>query len=182
MMKHYERRLPHWEAVGEPLFVTFRLFGSLPANRVFPPQRVATSGQAFRAMDRLLDSGRIGPLYLQRPEIAAIVESALRQGQVRFQRYELHSFVIMPNHVHMLITPNVVATRWLGPLKGFSSHQANRVLGTPGRAFWQDESYDHLVRSDTEFERIRICIEQNPVAAGLAAAAGEFRWSSAKAA
>jgi hypothetical protein len=79
----------------------------------------------------------------------------------------------------MLVTPEIVATRWLGPLKGFTSHQANKVLGSHGKAFWQDESYDHLVRSGTEFERIRSYIEQNPVTAGLVAAAEQLRWSSA---
>src|SRR6266852_2644585 len=39
-MQHYERRLPHWDVVGRPLFVTFRLYGSLPASRVFPPERL----------------------------------------------------------------------------------------------------------------------------------------------
>jgi hypothetical protein len=67
-------------------------------------------------------------------------------------------------------------------LKGFTSHQANQVLGTRGTAFWQDESYDHLVRSKTEFERIRAYIEQNPVTAGLVATAEQLNWSSAKAA
>ena len=86
----------------------------------------------------------------------------------------------MPNHVHILVTPAVIATRWLGPLKGFTSHQANQLLGTQGRAFWQDESYDHLVRSDAEFERIRAYIEQNPVKAGLVAAVELFQWSSAR--
>ena len=85
----------------------------------------------------------------------------------------------MPNHVHMLVTPSVVATQWLGPLKGFTSHRANELLGTQGKAFWQDESYDHLVRSKVEFERIRGYIEENPVKAGLVDAAERFPWSSA---
>src|ERR671939_132961 len=57
-MRHYERRLPHWDTVDQPLFVTFRLHGSLPAHRVFPPDSLASSGKAFVAMDRLLDRGR----------------------------------------------------------------------------------------------------------------------------
>ena len=65
----------------------------------------------------------------------------------------------MPNHVHLLVTPKVVAARWLAPLKGFTAHAANELLGAHGRPFWQDESYDHLVRSATEFERIRGYIE-----------------------
>src|SRR5207253_9923873 len=68
-MEHYERRLPHWDTVGQPLFVTFRLHNSLPTNRVFPPERL-TTGQAFVAMDRILDAARSGPLYLQHPQIA----------------------------------------------------------------------------------------------------------------
>jgi hypothetical protein len=82
----------------------------------------------------------------------------------------------MPNHVHLLVTPHVVAAKWLGPLKGFTAHEANRILGRPGQPFWQDESYDHLVRSDTEFKRIRE--ERNPVNAGLACAVEEYPWSS----
>src|SRR5438874_9522762 len=78
-----------------------------------------------------------------------------------------------------LVTPHVVATKWLGPLKGFTAHEANRILYRRGQPFWQDESYDHLVRSGREFERIRGYIETNPVKAGLAAAAERFRWSSA---
>jgi len=85
----------------------------------------------------------------------------------------------MPNHVHLLVTPQVAATRWLGPLKGFVAHEANRILGRSGQPFWQDESYDHLVRSDAEFERIREYIESNPVKAGLVAAAESWQWSSA---
>ena len=178
-MRHYERRLPHWDTVGEPLFVTFRLQGSLPAHRPFAPQEIASSGKVFVAMDRILDRGASGPLYLSLPEIAETVLGALHDGQHKLQRYELHAFVVMPNHVHLLVTPKVVANRWLGPLKGFTAHQANEWLGRHGQAFWQDESYDHLVRSDAEFERIRAYIEENPVSAGLVAEASNFPWSSA---
>jgi REP element-mobilizing transposase RayT len=177
-MAYYERRLPHWDLVGRPLFVTFRLYGSLPSSRVFAPQALST-GKAFAAMDRILDSGNTGPLYLRQPEIAELVVAALRDGDRRFRRYQLHSFVVMPNHVHALVTPHVEATRWLGPLKGFTAYRANRILGRVGKAFWQDESYDHVVRGDGEWGRIRAYIEGDPVRARLAAAAEEFRWSSA---
>src|SRR5579864_3851198 len=127
-MTMYERRLPHFEAVGHPLFVTFRLYGSLPPSRVFPPARL-TSGQAFVAMDRLLDHARAGPFYLRQPEVAYLVIQALYDGETRFHRYQLHAFVVMPNHVHLLVTPSVPARRWLGPLKGFTAHESNRILG-----------------------------------------------------
>ena len=67
---------------------------------------LATSGEAFRAMGRILDQGRIVPLVLRHPDIAPLVERALRDGESRFQRYRLHAFVVMPNHVHVLVTPN----------------------------------------------------------------------------
>src|SRR5258708_6821428 len=118
-MIHYERRLPHWDLVGQPLFVTFRLHDSLPASRVFPPARM-TTGRAFAAMDRMLDRSDAGPMYLRLPEIAGLVVAAIRHGDRRFHRYQLHSFVVMPNHVHLLVTPRVVSAKWLGPLKGFT--------------------------------------------------------------
>jgi len=129
-------------------------------------------------MDRLLDTATSGPFYLRRPEIAALVVAALKKGETHLRRYELHAYVVMPNHIHLLVTPHVIATRWLGPLKGFTAHEANRSLGTTGEPFWQDESYDHLVR-EGEFERIRKYIELNPVNAGLVAEAEDFPWSSA---
>jgi hypothetical protein len=75
----------------------------------------------------------------------------------------------------------LVAGKWLGPLKGFTAYQANLLLGTHG-PFWQEESFDRLVRSGEQFDRIQAYIEQNPVKAGLASTAEEFQWSSAHAA
>jgi putative transposase len=177
-MRHYERRLPHWDTIDQPLFVTFRLHGSLPRNRVFPPAALISAGKAFVAVDRILDASTTGPLFLRRPEIAAMLVAALRHGERELHGYQLHAFVVMPNHVHLLATPHVPATKWLAPLKGFTAHQANLLLGTHG-PIWQDESYDHLVRSGTEFDRIRAYIEQNPVKAGLAPTPQRFPWSSA---
>ena len=176
-MAYSERRLPHFSVIGVPVFVTFRLHGSLPRGRSFRPDTLTSNGQAFAAMDRLLDMARSGPSALRRPEIARVVVAAIRAGDVAFQRYRLHAYVVMPNHVHLLATPAVPSTSWLGPLKGFTAHEANRILGSTGR-FWQDESYDHLVR-DGEFEGIRQYIEWNPVRAGLAATPEEYPWCSA---
>src|SRR5215510_2253545 len=127
LVRHYERRLPHWDVVGQALFVTFRLHGSLPASRVFPPERLR-NGRAFVAMDRLLDLNHSGPLFLSLPDVASLVVRARFDGE-RLGRYQLHAFVVMPNHVHLLITPHVIAQHWLGPLKGFIGYAANRILG-----------------------------------------------------
>jgi len=154
-MRHYERRLPHWDVIGQPLFITFRLHGSLPFNRVFAPEPLASSGKAFRAMDRILDGANSGPLFLQRSEIAELVQNALLDGERRFQRYQTprvrRDAESRPHSRHSAGYCQTVA----GPLKGFTSHRANQLLGSQGRPFWQDESYDHLVRSSAEFDRIR---------------------------
>jgi hypothetical protein len=62
-----------------------------------------TSGEAFACMDRLLDTARIGPMYLLRADCAGIVEEAIRFHNGR--SYELHSYAIMANHAHLLVTP-----------------------------------------------------------------------------
>ena len=131
-------------------------------------------------MDRILDNARTGPLFLREPKIADLVTQAILDGETRFDRYQLHAFVVMANHVHRLVTPHVVATKWLGPLKGFTAHEANRILVRHGTPFWQDESYDNLVRPDAEFGRIHDYIERNPVTACVVGVAEDFRWSSAK--
>jgi hypothetical protein len=64
-------------------------------------------------------------------------------------------------------------------LKGITAKRANAMLALTGNPFWQEESYDHLVRHMPEFERVRNYIEENPVRAGLAGQASDYRWSSA---
>jgi len=177
-MLQYARRLPHWDAQQRPVFVTFRLYGSLPQNRVFPADGLS-GGRAFVAMDRVLDMARVGPRMLAQPQIARVVVDAVLDGERRFGRYRLHAYVVMPNHVHLLVSGNVALARWLGSLKGFTAREANRILGRSAQRFWQDESFDHVVRSEEEFGKIRGYIEENPVRAGLAARAEQFPWSSA---
>jgi putative transposase len=95
------------------------------------------------------------------------------------KHYQFHAWVVMANHIHVLLTPFVDIARITHSLKRFTSREANRTLGLTGQPFWQDESYDHLVRDAGEFNRIVSYIENNPVAAGLASAPEHFPWSSA---
>ena len=129
-------------------------------------------------MDRLPDMAGSGPVYLRRPEIATLVADALLYRDTAGD-YVLHAWVIMANHVHMLITPHIEVSVFMHSLKRFTARQANKLLGRTGQAFWQSESYDRLVRDRTEFERIASYIEMNPVRARLVGNPEEFRWSSA---
>jgi len=131
-------------------------------------------------MDRTLDTARNGPLFLRQPRIEQIVADSLRRG-AELGHYHLGAWVIMANHVHVLLRPNVPPSRLLHSLKGFTAREANKALSRTGEAFWQAESYDHWVRDDQELVRITAYIESNPVRAQLSARAEDYPWSSASA-
>ena len=175
----YRRRLPHFYNHDQPVFLTWCLHGSLPPNRHFP-RAALTSGEAFAALDRLLDEARTGPFYLKQPVIAALVVAAIHHACDELGHYTLHAFVVMPNHVHKLLSPQVPLPQLTKTLKTFTARRANQALGLTGNPFWQEESYDRLVRDQHEFDRIRIYIEDNPVRAGLVSEPSEYRWSSAR--
>ena len=84
----------------------------------------------------------------------------------------------MPNHVHVLWTPQIPLSALLRKVKGPTALRANRLLGASG-SFWQDEYFDRMVRNEQEYRRIRQYIESNPVNAGLVASPEDFVWSSA---
>ena len=140
--------------------------------------------RAFGHWDAALDTQTAGPRWLADPRVAEMVAAALhrRHGQV----YNLATFCIMPNHVHIVYTPleqedgtYVANTRILQSLKGYTARQANRILQREG-PFWQAESYDRVVRDAAELERIVIYVLNNPVKAGLVAEWQHWPWSWCK--
>jgi putative transposase len=131
-------------------------------------------------MDRILDTTSTGPLWLKDARIAREVVSAIHRGATDLHQYELQAYVVMANHVHLLITPAIGLPRITKGLKGVTAKAANRILGRTGKPFWLDESYDRWVRSSKEFGRIAEYIERNPVASGLVSRAEDWPWSSAR--
>ena len=123
----YRRRLPHFDSIGEPVFLTWRLFDSLPLHRCFPEASVS-SGQAFAALDRLLDEARTGPFYLRQPRLADLVVDAIHYNARVLRRYTPHAFAILPNHVHLLVTPQVALAKLTKSLKGITAKRANQML------------------------------------------------------
>jgi len=180
----YRRKLPHWHPdVTEAafLFITWRLAGSIPRSPLPRPPTGAplSAGRAFLALDREADKAALGPVWLRDARVARVVAHALLYGESGRRFYQLRAWVIMPNHVHVLMRPKTsvpVIIRWL---KGSTARQANLILGRTGEAFWQDESFDHRVRDEVELNRIVSYIEHNPVSAGLAPNPGDWPWSSA---
>ena len=133
---------------------------------------------AFVERDRELDRQTSGPRWLMDTRIARLVADALVAGETERRFYKLHAWVIMPNHVHLLLTPSVplaTITRWL---KGSTARGANKILGFTGQPFWKDESWDHWVRNSDELRKITRYIHENPVKAGLVKTAELWHWSS----
>lgn len=160
--------------------MTWRLYGSLPRSQWQGRSETCptTEGKRFLLLDRQLDAARTGPTFLKNPRVAAaVVETLLTAGR-GWKLYELFAWVVMSNHVHVLLQPHTPLRKLTRAVKNSSAREANLVLGRAER-FWQDESYDHWVRDGKEFERIVQYIEWNPVRAGLVERVEQWPWSSA---
>lgn len=176
-LSYYERRLPHWQPEGAAIFLTWRLHGSLPKHSQDLKNR--STGEVFVVMDRQLDATVDGPLWLLDERVAQCVADVLTYGERELGLYELRAWVLMGNHVHILIYPRAKLARITRAVKNFSARRANEILRRTGQPFWQIESYDHWVRSRAELEQIVRYVEGNPVAAGLVDRPEAWRWSSA---
>jgi len=173
----FHRRLEHSSRPGSAYFLTWRLDGSLPVTRVTDLWTI--DGPKFVELDQLLDAVSTGPRWLERRDVADVVENAIWKG-VRESRYELGAWVLMPNHVH-------IALRLLGDqdlaaavrsIKGTSAHAANRLLHGSGSRFWARGRQNAARRSRVYHYVIRY-IENNPVKAGPCGSAQDWPWSSA---
>lgn len=174
--------LPHWRQGGATYFVTFRLADSLPQEKLkqwliereawmkrHPQPHSPTVQQEYHTrfserMHAWLDAG-YGECVLARPEVRRIVVEAL--NQFNGERYQLRGWVVMPNHVHVVVTP--LAGHELSDIlhswKSFTAKQINKLLGRKGQ-LWQKESFDHIIRSPVALERIELYMQLN--SAGLA--------------
>ncbi len=177
-------KLPHWQQGRVPVFVTFRLADSLPQAVIGPllaeraafltihpkPWDEATENGFHRRfsvkLEEQLDAGH-GCCALRDPRVADIVVGRLRHFDA--ERYDLHSYVIMPNHGHVLFTPHdsgslpEIVKAW----KGVASrmiHQAGLCGLNP---FWQPDYFDRLIRSPLHFAKVQAYIAENPVKAHL---------------
>ena len=133
------------------------------------PQRTATQGTFFITSitynrRRVFQVPRNADLFLE------TLQRYRSEGA-----YKLHAFVVMPDHVHLLLTPqNQTISRIMNLIKGsFSRRLASKF------PIWQRGFADHLVLNRTEFESRRAYIHQNPVRAHLVTQADQYPYSSA---
>ncbi len=122
-----------------------------------PSNSAAISRQYLDNLDR-----GWGACALRNPDISGIVAKCLLHFDS--DRYCMADFVVMPNHVHLLVglLGDTDILDQCYSWKKFLAGKINKLLGTSGR-FWQEESFDHLVRSPAQFEAIRPYIRNNPL-------------------
>jgi type I restriction enzyme R subunit len=190
-----ERRLPHWSQAGAITFITFRTHDSLPGavikrwiserNTWLQQHGIDVLQSDWRVQLSKLDSCLVrefrdafwnrwhdslddchGKCELRNEQLGKIVADSLHHFDG--VRYQLLNYVVMPNHVHLLCSfadaKDMLAQcdSW----KHFTATQLNRRLGRSGR-FWQQEAFDHLVRSEEQFQFLRGYIASNPIQARL---------------
>ncbi|MFH5806905.1 transposase, partial [Alienimonas sp. DA493] len=198
--------LPHWRQDGCTYFITFRQADALPAavlrefeherrlwlvrNGTPPdgpipegphPLRTAADRRRYQRwvawkLNGLLAAGR-GSCLLRSPALRHVVTQSLRHLDGRLAW--VGDWVVMPNHVHALLTPlpGVPLEESLHSLKSFTAPQINRIVGCRG-PLWQKETYDHIVRNVEQLDAFQNYIRLNPVKAGLGQA--EFSHDTAR--
>ncbi len=181
---HSRGYIPHWEAGETAQAITFRLADCLPASLLkrweSELQTLAKDAQdreRRKRIERALDSGH-GSGALAQFAIGEVVESAILHFDAA--RYRLHAWVIMPNHVHVLVTPigsetlSLIVHSW----KSFTAKKANALLNQKG-TFWATEYFDRVIRDDGHFSNAVEYFTMNPVKAGLCGRPDAWRFSSA---
>jgi REP element-mobilizing transposase RayT len=172
--------LPHWRQGGVIYFITFRLADSLPTARVkqlksererwlkhHPEPRIPAQLREYHRLftgrrERWLVEGR-GACELKNVAARGELETTFRHLDGKSDGYALDAFVIMPNHVHVLVAPqptqslSEIVRTW----KSISARRINTLLGRQGK-LWQEESWDHIVRSERHLNRYRQYICANP--------------------
>ncbi len=181
---HSRGYLPHFDGGAIAQTITFRLFDSMPQN-VLEQWRVELAHlpqadydrERRKRIDAYLDHS-YGNCYLKENRLAEVVQNTLLHFDG--ERHALHAWVIMPNHVHVLFTPQAhwemsqITHSW----KSFAAMECNKILRRKGE-FWQREIFDRYIRDEKHFANVVAYIENNPVKAGLCDAKQKWRWSSA---
>jgi REP element-mobilizing transposase RayT len=142
----YRRMLPHYQKAGRSVFITFC---KISRNAFSPEARDAILHHC------LYDNGK---------------------------RYDLHAAVVMPDHLHLLLLPLRDEKGWpyslptiLKLIKGTSARSVNKLLRSGGPV-WQEESLDHVLRSQESFEEKLEYLRQNPVRRGLVKRPEDYKW------
>ena len=185
---HSRGYLPHRDKPHLLQSITYRLADSLPQEklrvladelRTLPENRRESAKR--QKIETWLDAG-LGCCALRHPEVARYVLNSFLH--FHGERYHLHAWCIMPNHVHVLIEPLDDLASIVQGWKSFTSRwvlarNTELRLCVPGKNFWMREYWDRYIRDETHYQKTVEYIHQNPVSARLCATPEAWPWSSA---
>jgi len=154
--------LPHITTKGYYQFVTFRTKDSLDEYISKTLGSSLSNSKKQYQIDNYLDGSPNGS-YLNGVVLETIKEYIIKQDKTIF---DLISFAIMPNHIHLLFKETIKLSESMRLLKGGSSFLINRVLGRKGQ-FWANDYYDKTIRDEKHFRVVYEYISNNPIKAGL---------------
>ena len=177
--------LPHFDA-GETRtqFITCRLHDSLPQNvlsrikeEIEKRKPESIPREVFILAEKYLDKG-YGQCFLRNRSVAEIVRDSLHRYDG--ERYKLKAWVVMPNHIHLLLRALAghKLEKIMHSFKSFTASESNRVLNRQGE-FWMREAFDRYIRDEEHFGRVFRYIENNPVKARLCSLPGDWEFGSA---
>ena len=176
--------LPHFDGGEITQFVTFTLWDSVPHvvlrkwhDELAMLEKMKREIEWKRRIEIYIDCGE-GHAWFKNPILADLVQNALMY--FHGQRYLLHAWVIMPNHVHAMFTllQGFSLESILHSWKSFTANEANKILGKQGE-FWYPESFDRYIRDSEHYNRVKKYIEDNPPKAKLCLHPTTWRWNSA---
>lgn len=181
--------LPHRDAAHLIQFVTYRLADSLPQEKLnLLNDELAHLAEDQRDVEQRkrieawLDAG-MGCCALRHPEVARYIQDSFLS--FHGDRYFLHAWCIMPNHVHILLEPRADLATIVQGWKSFTSRwvlRQNQRLGLAipeSGQLWMREYWDRYIRDAEHYRKAVDYIHQNPVKAKLCREAKDWTWSSA---
>jgi hypothetical protein len=180
--KRLEMTLMRWAAISPE--------GTVPDPEEVAEEKMKFHRRWFKKFEALLDGAATGPLWLKEERVAEIVAEALRHRDGKV--YRLDAYCVMPNHVHAVFAPflteqlarelaekaikrkkrargggaeveksQVVMASIMHSLKSWTAVQCNLALNRQGQ-FWQHESFDHVIRNQTEWDKVVNYVVDNP--------------------
>ena len=182
---HSRGYLPHFDGIEIPQFITFHLADSMPRKVILRWQNELKLVQGeqqklllIRRVEKYLDL-EYGQAFLKDTRVATMVQNSL----LKFDglRYRLFAWVVMPNHVHYLMTrfEEYELKELIHSHKSYMAHEANKILQRSGK-FWIDDYFDRRIRNEKHFYKTIEYIENNPVKAGLCENPTDWPFSSAR--
>ena len=197
---NYRRNLPHIQPKGQSFFITWTLKGAIPKHKkellkkeYNEIKKIKTKEELdienrrlLKKYDKILHNEKSGNHYLKNNELSKIVADTIHFWDNK--RFELISYCIMSNHVHLILSmynknengKELYLRDVLSSIKKYSARKCNIIIGNTGNDFWQHESYDRIIRNREELHRTILYTVNNPVNAGLCKHWEEWQFSYLK--